>query len=166
MEINFLIIAVAAIVPLVMGFIWYNPKVFGNAWMAETGMTPEKGKEMNMIKVFSITYLMSFFIAFLLQPIVIHQYGVFSVLMDEPGFNDPNSEMGMYFSDFMAKYGDNFRTFKHGVFHGVFTGLLLVTPIMTINALFEGKGFKYIAINGGYWIVCLGIMGGLISQWG
>nr|MBA2412402.1 DUF1761 domain-containing protein [Burkholderiaceae bacterium] len=158
MEINFLIIAVAALVPLVIGFIWYNPKVFGNAWMAATGMTPEKGKEMNMVKVFSLTYLMSFFIAFLIQPMVIHQYGVFSVLMDEPGFNDPTSPMGIYFSDFMKNYGDNYRTFKHGVFHGVIVGLLFVTPIITINSLFEGKGFKYIAINGGYWTVCIAIM--------
>jgi hypothetical protein len=28
---NFLIILLAAIVPLIIGFIWYNPKVFGTA---------------------------------------------------------------------------------------------------------------------------------------
>ena len=162
MEINFLVIALTALAPLAIGFIWYNPKTFGNAWMAETGMTPEQGKDMNMLKVFGLTYVMSLLIAFILQPIVIHQFGVFSILVDEPGFNDPTSAVGHYFSDFMAKYGNNFRSFKHGALHGTITGLFLSMPMFTVNALFERKSFKYIAINSGYWIVSLAIMGGII----
>jgi hypothetical protein len=42
------------------------------------------------------------------------------------------------------------------------TGLLLVLPVMGTNALFEGKGFKYIAINCGYWTITLALMGGII----
>lgn len=165
MEINFLVIGLTALVPLLMGFLWYNPKTFGNAWMNAAGMTPEQSKDMNMIKVFGLTYVMSFLIAFILQPIVIHQYGVFSVLMDEPGFNDPASALGQYYADFMAKYGTNFRTFKHGALHGLLTGLFLATPILTVNALFERKSFKYIAINAGFWIVCLILMGGIICAY-
>ena len=162
MEVNFLVIALSALIPLVVGFIWYSPKVFGTAWMNATGMTPESAKGMNMAVVFGLTYLMAFFVAFLLQPMVIHQYGVMSLLVEEPGFNDPTSEIGMFFSGFMEKYGNNFRTFKHGALHGTIAGLLFVTPIMTVNALFERKGFKYIAINGGFWTVCLALMGGVI----
>jgi hypothetical protein len=29
----------AALIPTVIGFLWYNPKVFGNAWMAAADMT-------------------------------------------------------------------------------------------------------------------------------
>ena len=32
------------------------------------------------------------------------------------------------------------------------------------NALFERKGFRYIAVNAGYWILTLMIMGGIICQ--
>ena len=39
MEFNFLAILVAAIAPLVLGFLWYNPKLFGNVWMREAEMT-------------------------------------------------------------------------------------------------------------------------------
>jgi hypothetical protein len=39
---------------------------------------------------------------------------------------------------------------------------MLVLPILSINAMFERKGFKYIAINAGYWIITLGLMGGII----
>ncbi len=160
-----MIIALAALIPLVVGFIWYNQKVFGNAWMVATGMTAESAKGANMPLVFGLTYLMSFIAAFLLQTMVIHQFGVMSLLVDEPGFNDPTSEIGMYFADFMSKFGDNFRTFKHGTLHGTITGLLFVTPIFTINALFERKGFKYIAINSGFWTVCLALMGGVICAY-
>jgi hypothetical protein len=80
---------------------------------------------------------------------------------------DPiNSEGAKYFKDFMSKHGSNFRTFKHGMFHGIMAGLFFVLPVMGTNALFERKGFKYIAVNCGYWILCLGIMGGIICQWG
>jgi hypothetical protein len=36
-------------------------------------------------------------------------------------------------------------------------------PVITVSALFEQRSWKYIAIHAGYWIVCLGLMGGLIS---
>jgi hypothetical protein len=64
----------------------------------------------------------------------------------------------------MDTHGNNFRTFKHGLLHGSMSGILFVLPILAINAMFERKGFKYIAINAGYWIICLAIMGGIICQ--
>lgn len=62
----------------------------------------------------------------------------------------------------MDKYGNNFRTFKHGVFHGVISGIFLIFPLFAINAMFERKGFKYIFINSGYWLVSFALMGGII----
>ena len=38
-------------------------------------------------------------------------------------------------------------------------------PILGIQAMFEKKSFKYVAINAGYWIVTLAIMGGIICEW-
>ena len=165
MEFNFLIIAIAALVPLIMGFIWYHPKVFGTAWMNSLGMTEESMKGANMAKIFIVTYILSFLIAFSVQFFVIHQFSFISILVDEPGFGDPTSEIGMYFTDFMNKYGNNYRTFQHGVLHGFMTGLFLLMPIIGINALFERRNFKYTAINSGFWIVCVAIMGGIICQW-
>ena len=52
MEINFLALLVAALSTLVVGFIWYNPKVFGTIWMKESGMTEEKMKGANMAMIF------------------------------------------------------------------------------------------------------------------
>ena len=44
METNWIAILLAALSTLVVGFIWYNPKVFGTIWMKEAGLTEEKMK--------------------------------------------------------------------------------------------------------------------------
>ncbi len=164
MQFHFYIPFLAALIPLVIGFIWYNPKVFGAAWMKSADMTEEKMKGANMALVFGLTYLFSLFAAFGLMSLTIHQLSVFSILANEPGMQDPNSEIMVYFNSFMAKYGNNFRTFKHGALHGVIASILLVLPVIGVNALFERRGFKYIAINVGFWMVCFALMGGLICS--
>ena len=165
MEMNFMIIAIAALIPLIIGFIWYHPKTFGTAWMNATGLTEESLKEFNMIKVFFLTYLFSLFAALAIQGMVIHQYAVYSVLMDEPGFGEEGSELMMYINSFMEKYGTNFRTFKHGALHGTLAGIFLALPILGVNAMYERKGFKYVAINVGFWTVCFALMGGIICAY-
>jgi hypothetical protein len=161
---NLLIIAAAALIPMVMGFIWYNPKVLGPAWIAASGLSEEKLKGANMPLIFGLSYLFSFMLALAIAQMVIHQGHVMSILINEPGINEPNSEVYKYYHDFMAKYGNNFRTFKHGVFHGILSSLFIVLPILATNAMFERKGFKYIAINVGYWTISMALMGGVICQ--
>src|SRR5919201_4359559 len=39
MGVNYIAVIVAAVVALVIGFIWYSPPVFGNRWMAFLGTT-------------------------------------------------------------------------------------------------------------------------------
>lgn len=156
---NPIAILVAAVSALVVGFIWYNPKVFGKAWMVAAGMTDEKIKGGNMIKIFGLALLFAFLLAMALPGIVIHQMGAFGLIGGDEGNALPS-----YFV-FLADYAGAFRTFKHGAFHGVLTGILIALPIIGTNALFERKSAKYILINSGYWIVTLGVMGAIICGW-
>lgn len=156
---NFLAILVAALSTLPVGFIWYNPKVFGTIWMNETGMTEEKAKGANMIKVFGLTILFTFFMAFILQFLVIHQYGAMGMMGGDPSKALPS------YAAFMADYGDAYRTFKHGMLHGFMTGLLFALPMVGVNSQFERRSWKYILVTGGYWVVCCTIMGGIICAW-
>lgn len=165
MEMNYYIFFLTALVPLLVGFIWYGP-LFGKAWMIEMGFTKETLQGGNMPLIFGLSYLFSLFVAFFLLPATIHQMGVYSTLADEPGFTENTGEAFTYFQDFISNYGSRFRTFKHGAFHGVLSGVFLALPILSIIALFERKSVKYVAINAGYWIVTLAIMGGLICQFG
>lgn len=165
LALNFPVLALAALVPLLTGFIWYNKALFGKAWMKESGISEESAKNANMPLVFGLTYVFSFLAAGSLNFMTIHQWSIFSILSQEPGLMEAGTEVNTYFMDFMAKYGQHFRTFKHGLFHGILGGFLLATPVLAINALFEQKSFKYIAINAGYWMITLGLMGGIVCQW-
>ncbi|OSY88872.1 hypothetical protein WH52_04200 [Tenacibaculum holothuriorum] len=164
MKFNFLMCAVAALVPMIMGSIWYGP-LFGKAWMKEMGFTEESMKGANMALIFGLSYVCSFLIAFVLQTLVIHQWGAFSTLINEPGFAEGTGDVAVYFQDFMTNYGDRFRTFGHGALHGTILGLLFVGSVITIKSLFERRSFKYIAMNVGYWVVTLALMGGILCKW-
>ena len=46
MQFNFLVtMLLAALIPLVIGSLWYNPKTFGNAWMHACGFDEKKLQE-------------------------------------------------------------------------------------------------------------------------
>lgn len=83
MPFNFLAVIVAAFVTLLMGFIWYHPKVFGTIWMNETGMTEEKAKQGNMAKVFGLTIFYSLLLSFMMPVLVIHQFGALGIMVDQ-----------------------------------------------------------------------------------
>ncbi|MBK6930767.1 MAG: DUF1761 domain-containing protein [Saprospirales bacterium] len=165
MEFNWIMVFAAALIPLVVGAVYYHPKVLGNAWMRASGLTEESLKGGNMALIFGLTYLFSLMLGVSLTFMVIHQAHLYSTVLNEPGFNDPNSEVGRMISSFMEKYGSNFRTFKHGALHGVLTGVFVALPIIGINALFERKSFKYIAIHTGYWVIALALMGGVLCAY-
>ncbi|MFD2542928.1 DUF1761 domain-containing protein [Lacinutrix gracilariae] len=149
-------IPVAAVAALVVGSIWYNPKVFGNVWMRESGMTEEKMKGSNMIKIFGLSLVFAALLAILLMQFTNHQWGAMGMVGGDPTDALPS------FEAFMADYGNAFRTYKHGALHGTIFGLFGALPIIGTIALFERKSAKYIFINAGYWVVTLAIMGALL----
>lgn len=161
MKMNFLVLGLAALIPLVLGFIWYHPKVFGNAWMKSLGFTEDKMKEgFNMPLVFGLTFLFSFFLAFSLQTMVIHQVAIYQLTMHFE--KDPATQE--LISQIMSKYGTEFRNIHHGLIHGFIGGLTIAFPIVAVNALFERRSWKYIFINAGFWIVSMMLMGAVICK--
>lgn len=159
MEINFLVLLAAAASTLVVGFVWYNPKVFGTIWMKESGMTEEKMKGANMSLIFGMSIFYAFLISMVIQMLAIHQWGAVSLVGGDPSQAKPSYEA------FMADYGSAFRTFKHGALHGLLTGIFLAIPMIGTAALYERRSWKYVLISGGYWIVSFMLMGGIICEW-
>ena len=80
MEMNFISPVVAAFTTLLVGFVWYHPKVFGTAWMKETGLTQEELEKGNMLKIFGLTFIFSIFIGMVMQMLSIHQMGAMSMV--------------------------------------------------------------------------------------
>lgn len=141
-NVNWLALIVASISTLVVGFIWYNPKVFGTIWMNEIGMTEEKAKKANMGLIFGLSVVLAFLISFFLMA---------NVLTGGP--------------EGMRHGTEPFMTFQHGALHGAMLGLLVVLPVIITNGLYEQRSFKYMMVVAGYWIVSFIIMGGIINAW-
>ncbi|MCU0434983.1 MAG: DUF1761 domain-containing protein [Bacteroidia bacterium] len=161
---NFPVLLLTSLIPLVIGFIWYNNFLFGKAWMKASGMTEEKMKGGNMAVIFGLTYVFSIMASMVLMFLVIHQASVPSIFMGDPDMLDKNTELGRFLELLNTKYAYNYRTFKHGMFHGTIAGLFFALPVIGMIALFERKGWRYILIHAGFWTLCLMLMGGVLCQ--
>ena len=139
---NWLAILVSALIPLIIGSIWYHPKAFGTVWMNATGITEDKLKNMSPAKAYIVALVISVVLSF---------YLYINVLTGGP--------------DDMRHGQEIYMTFKHGAAHGAFLGLFVVLPVLATNAIFEMKSAKYIFINVFYWIVSLALMGGTLNGW-
>lgn len=156
LEMNWLAILLAALSTLVVGFIWYNPKTFGNIWMRESGVTEEKMKGSNMALIFGLSFIYAIMISLILNFLTIHQWGAVGMIGGKYNEALPS------YAAFMNDYGTHFRTFKHGALHGFMSGVLLAFPLIATNAMYERRSFKYALVTSGFWIVCFTIMGGII----
>ncbi len=156
LPINPIAIPIAAFAALVLGFVWYNPKIFGMAWIRESGITEEKMKGGNMAKIFVLAFIFALLLAVQLMQMTNHQWGALGMVGGEPETAKAS------FEAFMADYGNDFRTFKHGALHGLLAGIFVALPIIGTNALFERKSAKYIFINAGYWIATMSVMGAIL----
>ena len=157
LPINPVAIPVAAVAALVVGALWYNPKIgFGNLWMRESGMTEEKMKRGKMAVIFGLSLVFAALLSLLLMQFTNHQWGALGMVSGEP----ENAKAS--FEAFMADYGHAHKSFGHGALHGGMFGVLGALPIIGTVALFERKSAKYIFVNAGYWIVTLMLMGAIL----
>lgn len=161
---NWWLLLVTAVIPLIVGSIYYNPKVLGNAWMKESGMTMEKAEKANMLKVFGLSYVLGIMISMVLSQLVIHQMSL-NGIFEGTDFKTPGTAAYEAYQGIMGTYGDRYRTLSHGFVHGGLISFLLVWPILSINAMFEQRGWKYVAIHLGYWFITLAAMSAVICAY-
>jgi hypothetical protein len=65
-NLNWLAIITGAVSAFVLGGLWYSPLLFGKIWMKETGITEESTKNTNMVKIFSLAFVLSLIASFFL----------------------------------------------------------------------------------------------------
>lgn len=155
---------IAAFVPIIVGQIWYHPKVFGKPWHKSIGLTSEQTRVTNVWLQYIVFYMLAVLVSAALLSATIHQMGIVSLFITYEDFNILDSANRQAFENIMDIVGNRHRTFGHGVYHGIFVGVLVALPILATIALFEKKSWAYIWINALYWIVSMALMGGLISQ--
>jgi len=136
---NWLAIGLATLVPTILGFLWYNPKTIGSAWMKSIGKTEEELLEgFNM----PLTMIISLVLSFLLACFVF-----------------------IFITGMHASSGGSTATFGHGAMHGFFLGVFTMLPPMVTNSLFERKKWSNILINCSYWLITFALIGGIVDVW-
>lgn len=62
-------------------------------------------------------------------------------------------------------HGNNENNWLSGLIHGVFVGIFFVATSYGVNMLYQQKPLNLWAIDSGYQIILLGIMGTIIGAW-
>ena len=146
-QMNFPAILVATLIPMVMGFIYYNPVLLGKAWMKANGFSLEDAGKAPKPVFYLVALAVSFLFSMFLWSNVTGSGGV-----DQMQVTDP-------------KDGHSYVTFGHGVAHGIIFGITVLLPIFSTMAIFEKRKFSWAFINWGYWTLTSILMCGLLSAW-
>ena len=158
---NFMVLFLTALVPIIVGFVWYHPRVMGTAWVQSMGKSHEdveKENAPNMAKILGFVYLFSLLFCFVFQFLCIHNLGASGMI----GGNEATALPS--YAAFMHDYVNAFRTFKHGALHGGMGGMMLSFAFIGISSMFENRGWKYLLIHVGYWTITGILVGGILCQ--
>lgn len=135
-SINFLALLVAALIPMVLGSIWYGP-LFGKKWMAlEEKMEEELRASFNPTKSYGITFVFAFVMAFVLTHVL-------------NAWEDAYSVNGL----------------TAGIQAGFWMWLGFVVTIGWQNVAFSGQKLPLWVLNTLYNLITLMAMGALLGVW-
>ena len=134
-NVNFIAVLVAAIVMMVLGFVWYSQFAFGKMWMGEAGtnaksMADKKKMKQNM--TFGIMFIATLVMAYVLAHIVSYTQA---------------------------------KTVLEGAQAGFWVWLGFVAPTMLSAVLFSGKSVKLYIIDTAHVLVGLLVMGAILAVW-
>ena len=136
-NVNLLAVLVAAIVMMVLGFVWYSQFAFGKMWMGEMGMSAKsmadkKKMKQNMPVTFGIMFIGTLVMAYVLAHIVSYTQA---------------------------------KTVLEGAQAGFWVWLGFVAPTMLSAVLFSGKSVKLYIIDTAHVLVGLLVMGAILAVW-
>jgi hypothetical protein len=133
--INWLAVAVATLASFALGALWYS-LLFKKAWIKGVGMDEaEMKKDVNLGKIFGTCLILTAVMCFGMATLI-QGHGM-AALFD----------------------------WKAGLYHGLFIGLCFVAPSTGINYLYQRKSFTLWAIDAGYQVAFLTLMGAILGAW-
>lgn len=135
-ETNYLAILLAAVASMGVGFLWYGPMLFAKPWMKLMGHTSESMKtaKKEMGKMYAISFVASLVTAYVLAHVM--------------------------------RLSENFFHYAPvatGLTSALWMWLGFVMPVQLTDILFGGKKWKLFAINTGYQLAALLVMGIVIG---
>jgi hypothetical protein len=137
MSVNLWAVLAAAVVAMVIGFLWYSPILFAKPWMAAMGYDPEdKTRIAEMQKnagpIYGIAFLCSLLSAFVLGKITFH------LLISTP---------------------------LYGMKVGLAVWAGFVATVQLTDMLFGKRPLKLFLINTGYQLATYLAMGAIMGKW-
>ena len=136
-SLNWLAILVAAVVTMILGFLWYSPLLFAKAWTREMGYDlNDKAKMDEMRKSVGPAYAGSF-VASLISA----------------------------FTLALILHGMRAESLHFGIMASFHIWLGFVATVQFTGALFAKQSMKLFAINTGYQLVCFLAMGAILVLW-
>lgn len=130
-------ILVCAVSDMLIGFLWYSPLLFANAWTREMGCEPADKAKMEQLRKSSRPAYLGSFIASLLSAFVLAL--VFHWLRIED--------------------------WHRGLITGFHIWLGFVATVQFTGALFAKQSMKLFAINTGYQLACYLAMSAILGAW-
>lgn len=158
MNLNYLSFFLISFIPLIIGYYWYNPNSYIAKWSGEEFKNPQKFS----ITQIAICFLLSFALVYGYMNLVIHQMGFYEIFFTDIMLGDKEAEKIV--QDFLGKYGDKYRYFKHGAFHGIINAFVIALPFIGFHAILDKRSIKYVAYHFLYWLITSVIMGGCIAE--
>ena len=142
-EVNLLVVAAAALIPMLIGALFYGP-LFGRQWMNSLGFTEDNMPEpIKMPIVFGVSFLLSFVLAYFIALVIEHIH---------KGVNEAGE---LIFT--------SHHSFGHGAFHALQLALVLIIPVLVSNLLFQRNKASNILLNVVYWCITIALMGGVVD---
>ncbi len=122
-------IVMSALSALLIGSLWYHPKIFGTAWLRLVNISPkdlEKRKKY-MPLLMLVSFIMFLCVAFMVSIII-------------------SVDISQIISN---------TVFDQTILNALLIWISLVVPVLLWSVFWEGKSIKLFAINAGYWLVVL-----------
>jgi cobalamin biosynthesis protein CobD/CbiB len=137
MHINWLAYAVAVIAQMVIGYLWFHPKVMGNKWAEANNSSIEAMKPKNSGLVYGLTLLFTLLCTMF-------------ILLNVTGFGQEDIQ---------------FHTIKHGVLHSIMFFVMVLIPVLATPALHEGRSANWYIVQLSYWLVRCTVAFAILSAW-
>lgn len=136
--INYLAVILAAVVSMVLGFVWYG-YLFKKQWIGLSGMTAEKmgnASSEGMAKHYTIAFIGSLVMAYVLAHSLVFASSYF-----------------------------NAGGISAGLMVGFWSWLGFIAPVTLGTVLWDGKPWKLWILNNAYQLLLLLIMGVILVLW-
>ncbi|MFH1047103.1 MAG: DUF1761 domain-containing protein [Patescibacteria group bacterium] len=134
-EVNLISVLAVAVIHMSLGYLWFAPSVFGRIWLRGAGITVERLIEIQS-KGMKLSALLSLFSSLVIAYVLATIIGIM-------GFT--------------------------GLLYGAVTGLLIWAGFFATSqlgpVLWEDRPMSLYAVNAGYYLVSLLLMGAVLGFW-